>query len=346
MELQHQGQERASWIENRTVFSYAWMTYNGVKPDVSAWGEAIDRWKHERHHLLWHLRRWFPGIGNYNSPKQVGEGISKFTGYPLPNTKKTTLQQLATAYPEIAAVLQERQYETYLKNWGDLKGGRRSSGFLDTYLCKICLRIHPNWIQIGTETARTACRAPNLQQIPRASEFRKLFVAAEGFLLASLDYSAIEVLVAGVQAQDRNLLRACSTGDPHSWLASQIVGREIDKKNPYDANIRQMAKIAHFGLLFAGGKDGLIIQAGICSASISPESEATKLMQIFFSTYAKLRITRSQAYDAMKRPERRLELTNAIGFRRYLEGFNRKPTTWLNTWIQSTAGYGLKSSFP
>jgi DNA polymerase-1 len=346
MELQSQGQERASWIENRTVFAYAWMTYNGVKPNADAWAEGVSRWKDERKHLLFHLRKYFPDIFNYNSPAQVKLGVSRFLGAPLPNTKKATLQQLASDYPELEALLSERKLETYIKNWGDQKGGRRPAGFMDTYLCKICRRFHPNWIQIGTETARTACRSPNLQQIPRASEFRKLFVAEEGFFLASLDYSAIEVLVAGVQAQDKNLIRACASGDPHGWLASQIVGRPIDKKNPKDADIRQMAKIAHFGLLFAGGLDGLIVQARDLFGVTLSEPEARNLMKIFFSTYPKLRNTRGQAYNEMKKPERVLELTTDVGFRRYLEGFNRKPTTWLNSWIQSTAGYGLKSSFP
>jgi DNA polymerase I len=345
-ELISQGQEMASWIENRTVFAYAWMTYNGIKPDVEEWAASVERWKNERTHLLWHLVKYFPDIYNYNSPAQAKVGISNFLGYPLPNTKKATLQQLASSYPEIRAFLQERQLETYIKNWGDQKGGKRPSGFMDFYLCKLCRRFHPNWIQIGTETARTACRSPNLQQIPHAPEFRKMFVAEDGFLLASLDYSAIEVLVAAVQAEDRNLIRACASGDPHAWLASQIVGRPIDKRIPEDARLRQLAKIADFGLLFAGGKEGLIVQARDLFDTILTEQQAGSLMGTFFSNYPRLRITRNAAYQAMKSSDRCLELTNAVGFRRYLEGFNRKPTTWLNSWIQSTAGHGLKSSFP
>lgn len=344
-ELDDQGQSRASEIENATVFGYAWMTYNGVKPDQEAWAALVQTWKEERHELIGQLREIFPGIKNFNSPAQVLAGLAQFTTVAFPNTRKATLKQAAATWPEIELLLAERRLETYIKNWGDQKGGRRPAGFIESYCCKQCQRFHPGWVQIGTETARTACRAPNLQQMPRASEFRRMFVAEEGFLLASLDYSAIEVLVAGVQAQDRNLINACKTGDPHAALASWIVDRPIDKKNPKDAEIRQLAKIADFGLLFAGGLDGLIIQARDLFEVDLSEQQAKDLMSKFFTAYPKLRRTRNAAYAAMKDGPKMLEVKNNIGFRRYLEGANRKPTTYLNTWIQSTAGYGLKRSF-
>ncbi len=201
-DLLSQGQERAAFIENETVFGYAWMTYNGVKPDTDAWAASVQDWKEQKLDMLAELREIFPSIQNFNSPAQIAAGIEASLGISLPNTKHATLVQIAKQYPEVDLLISERKLETYLKNWGDMKGGKRPAGFIDSYCCKQCFRFHPNWVQIGTETARTACRAPNLQQMPRSSDFRKMFVAEEGFLLASLDYSASEVLVAAVQAKD------------------------------------------------------------------------------------------------------------------------------------------------
>jgi DNA polymerase I-like protein with 3'-5' exonuclease and polymerase domains len=56
-----------------------------------------------------------------------------------------------------------------------------------------------------------------------------------------------------------------------------------------------------------------------------------------------LKMTKNMAYRAMEE-EGAVEVRNAVGFRRTLEGFNRKPTSWLNTWIQSTAQYGIKTA--
>jgi DNA polymerase-1 len=108
---------------------------------------------------------------------------------------------------------------------------------------------------------------------------------------------------------------------------------------------RQNAKIANFGLLFGGGRDGLIMQARDLFDTILSEEEATRMMRDYFQLYPGLMRTRSMAYDAMQSNRDRVTLVNGVGMRRYLEGYNRKPTSWLNTWIQSTAAYGMKSSF-
>src|SRR5213075_1639341 len=39
------------------------------------------------------------------------------------------------------------------------------------------------------------CTKPNIQQIPATSDFRKCFVAAEGYKLVTCDYSQVELRV-------------------------------------------------------------------------------------------------------------------------------------------------------
>jgi DNA polymerase I-like protein with 3'-5' exonuclease and polymerase domains len=351
-ELRSQGQERAAAIEMDVVFGSAWMTYNGFKPDVNAWHQAIhgkrdgmgrlvlneqgvpvqQGWIEEHQHLLWHLRKMFPTVNNFNSPGQLVAAMPEAIGAPLVNLKKSTLAQLVDAIPKIACLVDERLLQTRLKNWGE--------HYLINYVCKVCQRFHPDWRQIGTETSRFSCAKPNLQQIPRAKEFRRLFVAEEGYLLASLDYSAIEVLTAAVFADERGLMAACATGDPHKATAEMVVGHPVKKEDKE----RQDAKIANFGLLFAGGAPGLVKQAReVFGITISLE-DAKRIVATYFNLYPNLRLTKNLAYRAMETPGP-VEVRNMVGFRRWLEGYSRKPTSWLNTIIQSSAGYGLKSAF-
>lgn len=331
-ELRSQGQERAAWIESETVLGTAWMTYNGFKPDVDAWMASIKRWWNEHEHLIWHLKKLFPGVENFNSQPQLMRAMPEAIGAPLLNIKKSTIKQLKNDIHPLAVLAEERVLGTRLKNWGE--------HYLRKFVCTYCGRFHPEWRQIGTETSRFSCSQPNLQQIPRAKEFRRLFVAEEGYVLAALDYSAIEVLAAAVFANDRNLLAACATGDPHKATAESIVGHEVTR----DSEERQNAKIANFGLLFGGGAKGLVKQAFDLFDVVLTLEEAQKIIAVYFNLYPMLRVTKNMAYRAMDE-EGPVEVRNLIGFRRWLEGNNRKPTSWLNTIIQSSAGYGLKASF-
>jgi DNA polymerase I len=351
-----EGQERASWIEQDAVFATAFMTLNGIKPDVSAWKEAVHGirdsagnlvvdaegvpvqpgWIQQHHDVLMELIPLWPGVENFNSPKQLVESSAQVLGGRLHDTRKATLKQLAGSFPAVAKLLEQRHLATRLKNWGP--------HYLEEYVCSICQRFHPGWNQIGTETSRPSANRPNLLQIPRAAEFRALFRAEEGSLIASLDYSAIEVLVAGVFANEPRLIDACATGDPHLATARMITGNlDMTKKSHPDE--RQMAKIANFGLLFGGGRDGLITQARDLFDTILTPGQAEMIIQQYFRLYPRLRVTKDLAYRAMEVESDRITVTNRVGLRRYLEGFNRKPTSWLNTWIQSTAQAGMKSSF-
>lgn len=352
--LRDDGQEQASWIEQDCTFATAWMGLNGIKPDVPAWLEAIHGlrdddgalilddddqpvhagWKEEHRRKLIKLYECWPGVDNFNSPKQIVDSSTVVLGGKLADTKKATLKQLAGAFPQVDLLLAQRHYATLLKNWGP--------HYLDENVCGICGRFHPSWNQIGTETSRPSCQRPNLLQIPRDAAFRALFVAEPGSLIASLDYSAIEVLVAGVFANEPRLIDACATGDPHLSTAMMISGDPNMKKS--DPR-RQNAKIANFGLLFGGGAQGLVTQARDLFDTVLTLGEATTMMEQYFRLYPGLRRTKNLAYEALKSDNDRVTIYNKVNFRRHLEGWNRKPTSWLNTWIQSTAAYGMKSSF-
>jgi DNA polymerase I-like protein with 3'-5' exonuclease and polymerase domains len=329
-----EGQERAYEIECDVVFGTAWMTLNGMMPDQTLWKEAITGWRDDHIEVLKELQDLWPGVTNYNSPKQLVESSDAVLGGPLKSTKKAILQQMAPTFPAVAKLLEQRHIATRLKNWGPT--------FLRNFICAMCGRFHPSWNQIGTETSRFSCSRPNCQQFPRDPEFRRMITALPGHVICSLDYSSIEVVAAAVFSQDKNLLEACRTGDPHLATAQMIAGDPtITKDDPR----RQGAKIANFGLLFAGGAQGLVTQArDIFGVTMSIE-EAQQTIYRYFKLYSGMKRERNMAYDRIQNGPKILEIHSASGRRRYLEGFNRRPTSILNTRIQTDAGDGIKRSF-
>lgn len=332
--LTDEGQERTYDIECDVVFGTSWMTLNGMLPDVGLWQDAIKGWREDHTNVLAELQELWPGVGNYASPKQLVETSPQVLGGPLRSTRKAILKQMAPQFPAVAKLLEQRHIATRLKNWGPT--------FLRQYVCAICGRFHPSWRQIGTETARFSCSRPNCQQFPRDPEFRRMIIAPPGMVIASLDYSSIEVVAAAVFSQDKNLLEACRTGDPHLATAQMIAGDPtITKDDPR----RQGSKIANFGLLFAGGAQGLVNQArDIFDVHMTLE-EAQNIIYTYFKLYYGMKRERNLAYQRIQDGPKVLEVHCADGFRRYLEGFNRRPTSLLNTRIQHDAGAGIKRSF-
>lgn len=335
--IKDEGQERVAWIENNSVFATAWMKYNGIKVDTIAWAQHIEKQREEAKHLLMkHLVKAFPGVTKFNSSLQMRTAMGEITGTVLPNFDKFTVKQLAPHYWQAAVYQDWKRLNTRIQFWGP--------EFLRKFICKIpgCGRIHGDPHQIGAETMRYSYSDPNLQQIPREADYRKLFIAEEGCWLASLDYSAIEVVTAAVFAQCPALLEACATGDPHLATAKLVTGDDtITKKHP----ARQNAKIANFGLLFGGGAYGLMTQArDLFDVHIS-EDEARQLIGQYYGLYPELKWSRNFAYRELDRQDGPVEVRTLTGMRRWLEGLNRKPTSILNTIIQSTAGHGIKSSF-
>lgn len=334
------GQERAAWIENNTVFSVAWMTYNGILPDLPRWVDFIAQQKGAHDELRVKLHEAFPQVNNFNSNPQVKAALEEYLGAPLADTRKATLKQLAPHYQKIALMQEDRRLAKRLENWGP--------DFLLRAVCRICYRFHPDWRQIGAETARFSCAKPNLQQIPRESDYRNLFIAPEGYWLTSLDYNAIEVLVAALFAKCKALIQACATGNPHGATAAMTMGLSYEDWQLLDSDVkrdsRQAAKIVNFGQLFGGGVEGFIVQARDLFDVHYSEEQARAIIQTYYQLYPELKYSKNWAYRAMDIPGP-VEVRTMTGFLRILERWNRKPTSWLNTIIQSSAGHGIKSSF-
>jgi uracil-DNA glycosylase family 4 len=74
-------------------------------------------------------------------------------------------------------------------------------------------RVYPTFLLHGTTTGRLSCRNPNLQNIPRESSIRRLFVpAVEGNVFVHTDYSQAELRVLSWLAGDQYFRSIFNTG--------------------------------------------------------------------------------------------------------------------------------------
>lgn len=87
-------------------------------------------------------------------------------------------------------------------------------------------------------TWRMSSVAPNLQNIPRGTDsqvqhwVKEMFVAPEGWVVGSRDYSGIEARLVGYLANDRNLYRLTALG-VHDFYGLNLL--YADKKIPFSA---------------------------------------------------------------------------------------------------------------
>jgi DNA polymerase-1 len=201
---------------------------------------------------------------NINSPKQLGDVLFNKMDLPKPmkygkgkviSTAQDILEDLAQHHEVPALVLEYRQLQK-------LKGT-----YLDALpvLADAGGRIHTTFNQVGTATGRLSSTNPNLQNIPVRSavgrEIRAAFVAAEGNLLMSADYSQIELRLMAHFSQDPLLLDAYRTGkDIHTLTAAEVF--EVDAET-MDKETRARAKAVNFGIVYGISPFGLAAQLGI-----------------------------------------------------------------------------------
>jgi len=195
---------------------------------------------------------------NLGSPKQIGEIFFGKLGLPVvkktatgaPSTDEEVLEKLAEDFPLPAKILEHR-------GLAKLKG---------TYTDKLAQlahprtgRVHTHYAQAVAVTGRLSSNEPNLQNIPiRTPEGRRVreaFVAPAGSLIASADYSQIELRIMAHISGDEALLRAFTQGmDVHRATASEVFSVAPEQVS---VEQRRYAKVINFGLIYGMSAYGL-----------------------------------------------------------------------------------------
>ncbi len=201
---------------------------------------------------------------NLSSPKQIGEIFFTKMGFPVvkktptgsPSTDDEVLQKLAEDYPLPAKILEHR-------------GLSKLKGTYTDKLAQLALprtgRVHTHYAQAVAVTGRLSSNDPNLQNIPvRTPEGRRVreaFVAPKGCMIASADYSQIELRIMAHISGDAALLLAFHDGmDVHRATAAEIFSVDTAQVS---SEQRRYAKVINFGLIYGMSAYGLAKALGI-----------------------------------------------------------------------------------
>jgi len=217
---------------------------------------------------------------NVGSPKQLGEILFDEMGLEGGKKGKTgayatgadVLEDLATEHELPARVLDWRQLSKLKSTYTDA---------LQDHIDPQTGRVHTSYVQTGANTGRLASTDPNLQNIPVRSEegrrIREAFVAEEGNLLVSLDYSQIELRILAHVAAIDTLKQAFRDGhDIHAMTASEMFGVPMDEMTP---DVRRQAKAINFGVIYGISGFGLARNLRI------PRAEAQGFIDRYFERF-------------------------------------------------------------
>jgi DNA polymerase I len=146
-------------------------------------------------------------------------------------------------------------------------------------------RVHTSYSIAGANTGRLASTDPNLQNIPVRTEegrrIREAFVAPEGRVLVSLDYSQIELRILAHIADIPELRKAFEDGiDIHALTASEMFNVPLDQMT---SDIRRKAKAINFGVIYGISGFGLARNLRI------PRAEAQGFIDRYFERFPGIR---------------------------------------------------------
>jgi DNA polymerase-1 len=276
------------------------------------------------------------------SPKQLGEVL--FDKLALPGAVKTK-----TGYATGAEVLQliapEHEIAAEVLNWRELT--KLKSTYADALekLIGADGRIHTTYHQTGAATGRLSSNDPNLQNIPVRTELgrsiRAAFSAADGYSLASLDYSQIELRVLAHMCGEPALVKAFSEHEDVHTATAQLMFNLGDSK-PEKAQ-RNYAKLLNYAVLYGVTDFGLAQQLG---GGFS-RSEAKALIDLYNERFPTVKeFTRSVVAEARSKGF----TTTLYGRRRYFPDIHAAKVTErqyaerqaMNAPIQGTAADMLK----
>ncbi len=142
-------------------------------------------------------------------------------------------------------------------------------------------RIHTTYDQTVAATGRLSSTNPNLMNIPvrtdLGKQIRRAFIAEEGDVLLSIDYSQIELRVMAHLSEDPILIDVFNQNqDIHSATAAQIYDLPPEGLK---AKHRSVAKMVNYGLAYGMGAAGLAERLNV------PVAEAEQIMETYFESF-------------------------------------------------------------
>jgi DNA polymerase-1 len=257
---------------------------------------------------------------NINSPQQLGHILFEKLQYPVSKKTKGTkaystsvdvLQELAShgfAVPQL--ILQHRELH------------KLKSTYIDALPQLVAKdgRVHTSFNQAVAATGRLSSSDPNLQNIPIRTELgreiRKAFVADEGNVLLSADYSQVELRILAHISGDEDLIETFRRGaDIHRATASKMFNI-AEHELTHDQ--RRAAKTINFGVLYGMSAFRLSNELNI------PTNQAKDFIDAYFARYPKIQEYLDRTLDEARASGK---VTTLFGRVRYIPEIHNRSFT-------------------
>lgn len=330
-------------IERPLIPVIAQMELTGIKVDPVILKRMSNDFGHKLLELESAIQKEAGTEFNVGSPKQIGEIL--FDQMGLPGGTKTKTGQWSTdvdALEDLAA--QGHGIVEKILEWRMLS--KLKSTYTDALQAQInpaTGRVHTSFSMAGTSTGRLASSDPNLQNIPiRTEEGRKIreaFIAEDGHVLLSVDYSQVELRLAAELANVKALKQAFRDNiDIHAHTASQVFGVPMAQMTP---ELRRQAKAVNFGIIYGISGWGLAKQLDIEPAA------ANDFIKKYLATFNEIQ----QFMEAAKQEARQYGYVKTLfGRKCYTPNINAKNGAWragaeraaINAPLQGTAADIMK----
>lgn len=208
------------------------------------------------------------GVENIRSVPQVKNKLAKLE-IPVGSTQADELDRARELLPTgtearefLDLLLEQRKqaklYGTYIK------GTRKR--LIDG-------RVYPTYLLHGTTSGRLACKNPNVQNVPRNSSIKKLYVPQPGNIFVQCDFGQAELRTIAILAQDPYLKEVFENieRDIHGEVADTLFGA-----GNWNKEDRVRAKSYVFGSIYGLSPYSIALDYGIS------EMQAFKEQQAFF----------------------------------------------------------------
>lgn len=189
---------------------------------------------------------------NFGSHTQM-LNLLQMLGAKIESTNEKILKEQAGKFEFIDRLLQFREWEKKESTYG--------CSFLEHINPKTG-RIHTEFLNLGARTGRFSSGdskggkgKPNLQNIPRESEYRSCFIARPGRKLLAVDYSQQEYRFVGAVSNEPVIIQAYLDGiDMHTATAMIATGK---KKEEITKDDRSHGKSLNFAIIYGSTEFGL-----------------------------------------------------------------------------------------
>ncbi len=191
-------------------------------------------------------------------------------------------------------------------------------------------RMHAQLRQLGTETGRQTSRWPNVLGVNRW--LRPIVIPDPGFGIGEVDWSQIEVGVAGAVYEDQRLIDMFNSGDVYAAMAQLFFADELSEearslsswvfKQDYPEKRHHM-KVCTLGIIYGMTASGIARQLQL------PLAQAEQIQKRFLALFPDLDAAKNRA---MVFGGFRGYAETVTGLRRY-RGKQGNTSTWERNWL-------------